>query len=49
MQTDFPLSAYCHGNVDFPNVWDDAGQPTRTIPIYKEGEGEGEEEGGLQA
>ena len=31
MKTYSGLSAYCHGNVDFPNVW----EPTCAIPIYK--------------
>ena len=34
MKTDSGLSAYCHGNVDFPNVWERC-WPTRAIPIYK--------------
>ena len=34
MKTDSGLSAYCHGNADFPNVWERC-WPTTTIPIYK--------------
>ena len=34
MKTDSGLSAYCHGNADFPNVWERC-WPTRAIPIYK--------------
>ena len=34
VKTDSGLSAYCHGNVDFPNVWERC-WPTRAIPIYK--------------
>ena len=34
MKTDFGLSAYCHGNADFANVWERC-WPTTTIPIYK--------------
>ena len=34
MKTDSGLSAYCHGNADFPNVWEGC-WPTRAIPIYK--------------
>ena len=30
------LSAYYHGNMDFPNVWERC-WPTRTIPIYTKG------------
>ena len=33
MKTDSGLSAYCHGNADFPNVWERC-WPTRAIPIY---------------
>ena len=32
MKTDSGLRAYCHGNVDFPNVWERC-WPTRAIPI----------------
>ena len=32
MKTDSGLSAYCHGNVDFPNVWERC-WPTCAIPI----------------
>ena len=32
MKTDSGLSAYCHGNADFPNVWERC-WPTRAIPI----------------
>ena len=28
------LSSYCHGNADFPNVWERC-WPTHTMPIYK--------------
>ena len=34
VKTDSGLSAYCHGNADFPNVWERCWQTT-TIPIYK--------------
>ena len=34
MKTDSGLIAYCHGNADFPNVWERC-WPTTTIPIYK--------------
>ena len=33
MKTDSGLSAYCHGNVDFPNVWERCWK-TCAIPIY---------------
>ena len=33
MKTYSGLSAYCHGNVDFPNVWERyvAGQPAQSL------------------
>ena len=34
MKTDSKLSAYCHGNADFANVWERC-WPTYAIPIYK--------------
>ena len=34
VKTDSGLSAYCHGNMDFPNVWERC-WPTSAIPIYK--------------
>ena len=34
VKTDSGLSAYYHGNADFPNVWERC-WPTRAIPVYK--------------
>ena len=34
MKTNSGLSAYYHGNTDFPNVWEQC-WPTRTIPYSK--------------
>ena len=34
VKTDSGLIAYCHGNADFPNVWERC-WPTRAIPITK--------------
>ena len=33
VKTDSGLSAYCHGNADFANVWERC-WPTTTLPIY---------------
>ena len=32
MKTDSGLSVYCHGNANFPNVWERC-WPTHTVPI----------------